>query len=946
MESVGRMTRSKARALGATPMSAIPSKPEPKTTGRRRRAAAQVQEPSTEEATPRQLHFPEEPPVQQQVPADAHPQPEPKPLPNADENKAISGRAEEATIVEGGPGFPRPVAGSPVSLAMRSPIYSPLPTAASPLPMDASPFASFASHLPPGTNPFPIVMSPMPMAASPLPVAMEASPMVGVLQHLNPEGAAPSPAPGVVEGSPMATRTPLSFTSDAPRNGVLAAAQPLAASIPASPLSLTAEAIDEAIFSPMPEDDALDSPISLSGAAELTPQLTPPLMPQLAHHGLEVEDLEEVGDVDEMMAEATPVAGDTGVGAMAGSPLTFVSDRRAATPASAPSPAASFAGVPPDSVPHASASPAPLVSSFQGFAAVFPTPSGFALEPNSPSLAGLMSVSAPSPSMVLLSAGPTATDPTIPTPSTIASENDPAAAPVTATSAAVLTSTSSTAATVVTPTFGANTDAGSSMVTADAQRTSDNSSFSPVIGACLPPAPAPTPESGVLPGWTLAQTPLVNALAVSVSDEAVDQCDYGEENECDGEMDKVGHDSEVKPAGFALDGSSSVHDVEMDEGLQPPQTTTLAALDVAPGAATPQQAPNVAGSSVSVAKHASLQGRGPAVGSVFRTASATPIGKIATKAGTPARSSYITVESRYNKTPTTGSTAARPRPSIATVGAGVASSTPVANTHAAHGAKSMKRVSIHTPEGPRSVAPHRQVVPTPFRPKSASQPSVVPAAEEVLAEKPAAAVDQLQAQPHSSQASAAAEERRAKAAERLRAIHASEQGPVSGPAPAPAARLSSGPGYLAPTQAFAVKSSVKVPKNKADAANCDPRSLRQLKRDVRDAVARKEAKAALTEARSSKLTPKVHERQLPMPDDDEGSDDQAEYNEGQENDLVAAMTGLAVAPSKAAPVPLRGVPAPQGRHIRFDDKGKVSESPQRTVLRGLPVAIGKYKRFD
>lgn len=36
----------------------------------------------------------------------------------------------------------------------------------------------------------------------------------------------------------------------------------------------------------------------------------------------------------------------------------------------------------------------------------------------------------------------------------------------------------------------------------------------------------------------------------------------------------------------------------------------------------------------------------------------------------------------------------------------------------------------------------------------------------------------------------------------------------------------------------------------------------------------------------------------------------------------------------------------QGRHLRFDDKGKAAESPQRTVLRGLPVASGKYKRFE
>jgi hypothetical protein len=39
-------------------------------------------------------------------------------------------------------------------------------------------------------------------------------------------------------------------------------------------------------------------------------------------------------------------------------------------------------------------------------------------------------------------------------------------------------------------------------------------------------------------------------------------------------------------------------------------------------------------------------------------------------------------------------------------------------------------------------------------------------------------------------------------------------------------------------------------------------------------------------------------------------------------------------------------PSPQGRHLRFTDTGKAAESPQRVVLRGMPVAHGKYKRFE
>ncbi|GLC73092.1 hypothetical protein PLESTF_001331300 [Pleodorina starrii] len=810
---------------------------------------------------------------------------------------------------------PQPAVGSPLSIAADSPMLSPLPLASSPLPSLASPQMMAASPLQAAVGPAPMEASPLPAALSPLPALspMDASP----IGHLNQGAVAPSPLPAgaAVEGSPLATITPLSFTSDAPRNGAAAFAQPLPASIPASPLSLTEEAIEQAVFSPMPED-GLVSPISLSGAVDLTPQ--PPLQPQLSEEDLQLAQ----EDGDEMMADATPLAAEpTGPGGS--SPLTFASDRRAATPATAPSPAPAFVGAPPDSAPHASASPMPVVSSFQGFAAVFPTPAGSELEPDSPSLAGLLSTAAtaPSPSPAALMSASAAVN--APSPSNIA------AAFVDQPPNGACTASAPSTAAHTTPTVGVDADGMGDVASAPCTTLA-----TPMEGAGLPPAPAPTPECAVAPGWSLAQTPLANALAMSLTANAEARCEDAD-TALDAEDEQVEAAEEAEACqSEQLPLGSPVEDMEMED--QEPQQATE---PVAPSPA-PQPTPVAA-----TAKTPSQPARSPAVGPLFRNA-ATPKGSA--KAATPSTAaasvprtggSYVNVESRYNKTPTMGATAAKPRPSFAASGTvAAAASTPVAPTNAAPGVKSVKRVSINTPEGPRSAAPLRQVVPTPFRPKSA-QPN--PPAEQAPAaelQQQLPAEEEVQ-QPMNQQSAAAAEERRAKAAERLKAIHATEQ-------TAPAAR-SSGPGYLATTQAFAVKSSAKAMKSKVDTGSYDPRSLRQLKREVKEAVAKKEAKVALNEARSAKLTPKVAERQLPMPDDEEMSDDQAEYNEGQENDLVAAMSGLEVAPPKNnAPVPLRGLPAPQGRHLRFNEKGSASESPQRTVLRGLPVATGKYKRFE
>lgn len=256
-----------------------------------------------------------------------------------------------------------------------SSLIAPLDSAAfSPISFATALLTAVDSPSPMVASPPPSSISPLSLAASPLPAATEATSMIGMdHDNLNEQPVAPSLHPGAegsdVGGSPAPNIPYTSFCCDAPRNDAMISLPPLSTSIP-SPLFLTAEAIDEAIFSPMPEDGLGDSPISLSGGADLTP---PPAL--LMQHPLDEGHYQgALHDADDLMADATPVAAYLGVDMH--SPVTFASDRQASTPGTAPSPAPAFFGVPPDSVPHASASPAPVVSSFQGFAAIFPTPVG------------------------------------------------------------------------------------------------------------------------------------------------------------------------------------------------------------------------------------------------------------------------------------------------------------------------------------------------------------------------------------------------------------------------------------------------------------------------------------------------------------------------------------------------------------------------------------------
>lgn len=66
-----------------------------------------------------------------------------------------------------------------------------------------------------------------------------------------------------------------------------------------------------------------------------------------------------------------------------------------------------------------------------------------------------------------------------------------------------------------------------------------------------------------------------------------------------------------------------------------------------------------------------------------------------------------------------------------------------------------------------------------------------------------------------------------------------------------------------------------------------------------------------------------------------------------EDELTSALDGMFIDPSKKVE-PLKGLPLPQGRHIRFDEEGDALESPTsgKPQLRGLPMATGTHIRFD
>jgi len=145
----------------------------------------------------------------------------------------------------------------------------------------------------------------------------------------------------------------------------------------------------------------------------------------------------------------------------------------------------------------------------------------------------------------------------------------------------------------------------------------------------------------------------------------------------------------------------------------------------------------------------------------------------------------------------------------------------------------------------------------------------------------------------------------------------------------------------------------------------DPRSLAQIKREIKEAELKKKASATAfkeAQAQGAQVQNLTNMRTTPLVDkadyqdeEEEVEDSEAYYDDEEAGDdtvvddqLMAAMGGLGIRPDGSKPEALRGVPLPQGTHIRFDDEGTAMDSPTsgKPSLRGLPQATGAHIRFD
>lgn len=497
------------------------------------------------------------------------------------------------------------------------------------VPNVAAPFAEMPTPSPPpaavahGT---PMAMTPIPMASpieqhlpeaapapSPLPMA---SPM-SVMEEdpaADDDQPAPSPAPAM-QPSPLPAGTPLSFMSDA-----MAAGMGPSASLPATPLSITASIMDAMgeQMSPFPAEDE-----ELADEYDELPAGSP------ASFGQAAAPLTPGGpqamDEDEAMMDTTPAGA---APSAAATPATFLSDMPYAdsTPlAPGVSPMAAMAEVGPASVPHAAA---PVFPRASDAAACF---QGFTPMPESRIAA---SQDAESPAFALPAADPN-------TPSL---EMEPSA-------------------------------------------------------SAMQPAPASTPMHELAPAFV----------------EPADEPSTSTMEDCS-----------AQDIGVCVEGS--MEQVAVTKAATPQASKATPAIAPKSAAKTPMGKSPLA-SKVTPMRTVPTPSR--ATGT-----KATPTTKPATTPSGPS-SSYVYVESRY-KTPAASTTpAAKPRTPMAP--ADVAS-TPIAPTTTTMGTKSAKRVSIQTPEGPRSTAPQRKVDLTPHHTKSASR-SAGPAA--AGAKTPAAELDSM-----------------------------------------------------------------------------------------------------------------------------------------------------------------------------------------------------------
>ena len=69
---------------------------------------------------------------------------------------------------------------------------------------------------------------------------------------------------------------------------------------------------------------------------------------------------------------------------------------------------------------------------------------------------------------------------------------------------------------------------------------------------------------------------------------------------------------------------------------------------------------------------------------------------------------------------------------------------------------------------------------------------------------------------------------------------------------------------------------------------------------------------------------------------------------GSMNMACGSIHTWAAATYQAGKELLRGLPVPEGSHVRFDEAGESCATPSahRTLLRGVPAPTGAHLRFD
>ncbi len=114
----------------------------------------------------------------------------------------------------------------------------------------------------------------------------------------------------------------------------------------------------------------------------------------------------------------------------------------------------------------------------------------------------------------------------------------------------------------------------------------------------------------------------------------------------------------------------------------------------------------------------------------------------------------------------------------------------------------------------------------------------------------------------------------------------------------------------------------------------DDRSIKQLKREIKAQIAKREQAAMASLPRG-----------LEEEEGDDNNDEEGRHSEdaGSLAEMMDSMMGLTGKRGL-----LQGVPRPLGSHIRFEDDGTELPSPTsgKTLLTGVPTPKGNHTRFQ